>query len=156
MIFAVKVLPFHYVWAVNWCSIELLRYRVNWQNCCFVCQLKYSGESDYAQVCNLNLRASHLQSIQHLDKVSAAAAAEWRLLFIITTYHFTLSTLDWATFNLALIVYSVFLWFTTETHLQKWFHCTENEQSNLSLSETRSDCDLSVLYFFSMYANHFD
>jgi len=36
----------------------------------FVVQLKYSGEADYAQVCSLNLRASHLQSVQHLDKVS--------------------------------------------------------------------------------------
>jgi len=35
--------------------------------------LKHSGEADYAQVYNLSLRAAHLQSIQHLDKVSAAA-----------------------------------------------------------------------------------
>ena len=36
----------------------------------FVVQLKHSGEADYAQVYNLNLRASHLQSIEYLDKVS--------------------------------------------------------------------------------------
>ena len=35
-----------------------------------IVQLKYSGETDYAHVYDLNLRASHLQSIQHLDKVS--------------------------------------------------------------------------------------
>jgi len=35
-------------------------------------QLKYSGEAEYDQVRNINLRASHLQSIQHLDKVSYA------------------------------------------------------------------------------------
>lgn len=36
----------------------------------FIAQLKHSGEADYTQVYNLNLRAIHLQSIQHLDKVS--------------------------------------------------------------------------------------
>jgi len=36
-----------------------------------VVQLKHSGEADYAQVYNLSLRAAHLQSVQHLDKVSA-------------------------------------------------------------------------------------
>jgi len=32
--------------------------------------LKYSGEADYTQVRTLSLRATHLHSIQHLEKVS--------------------------------------------------------------------------------------
>lgn len=43
-------------------------------NLCVV-QLKHSGEADYSQVYQLNLRAVHLQSVQHLDKVSMDAAA---------------------------------------------------------------------------------
>lgn len=43
-------------------------------NLCVV-QLKHSGEADYSQVYNLNLRAVHLQSVQHLDKVSMDADA---------------------------------------------------------------------------------